>query len=63
MTLYAHPGDKTVVAIETTGSDDALGRDLAMHVAALAPQFPTRDSVSERRRMLSRAATKARQLA
>ena len=44
--LYAHPGDKNVVAIETKGMPEDLGRDLAMHVAALAPQFATRDGVS-----------------
>jgi elongation factor Ts len=48
LTLYAHPGDKTVVVIETTGCDAELGRDLAMHVAALAPQFATRESVSQK---------------
>jgi len=47
-TLYAHPGDKTVVVIETVGCDEALAKDLAMHVAALAPQFASRDAVSEK---------------
>lgn len=47
-TLYAHPGDKTVVVIETVGCDESLAKDLAMHVAALAPQFASRDSVSEK---------------
>jgi elongation factor Ts len=46
LTLYAHPGDKTVVVIETKGMPEDLGKDLAMHVAALAPQFATRDGVS-----------------
>jgi elongation factor Ts len=45
-TLYAHPGDKTVVAIETKGMPADLARDLAMHVAALAPQYATREAVS-----------------
>lgn len=44
--FYAHPGDKTVVAIETVGCDETLAKDLAMHVAALAPQFASRDGVS-----------------
>lgn len=48
LTLYAHPGDKTVVVIETKGCDTALARDLAMHVAALAPMFANRDSVSQK---------------
>ncbi|MGA7992953.1 MAG: translation elongation factor Ts [Thermoanaerobaculia bacterium] len=46
LTLYAHPGDKTVVVIETKGMPEDLSRDLAMHVAALSPQFATRDGVS-----------------
>ena len=45
-TLYAHPGDKTVVLVETKGMPEDLSRDLAMHVAALAPQFANRDGVS-----------------
>lgn len=48
LTLYAHPGDKNVVVIETVGCDETLAKDLAMHVAALAPQFASRDSVSEK---------------
>jgi elongation factor Ts len=47
-TLYAHPGDKTVVVIETKGMPEDLSKDLAMHVAALAPQFANRDGVSAR---------------
>jgi elongation factor Ts len=46
LTLYAHPGDKTVVVIETKGMPGDLSKDLAMHVAALAPQFANRDRVS-----------------
>ncbi len=45
LTIYAHPGDKTVVAIETKGMPEDLGKDLAMHVAALAPQFASREGV------------------
>ncbi len=46
LTIYAHPGDKTVVAIETVGCDEALAKDLAMHVAALSPSYANRDAVS-----------------
>jgi elongation factor Ts len=46
LTHYAHPGDKTVVAIETKGMPEDLARHLAMHIAALAPQFSNRESVS-----------------
>jgi elongation factor Ts len=45
LTLYAHPGDKNVVVLETVGCDETLARDLAMQVAALAPQYATRESV------------------
>jgi elongation factor Ts len=46
LTVYAHPGDKTVVAIETKGMPEDLAKHLAMHIAALAPQFASRESVS-----------------
>jgi elongation factor Ts len=46
LTIYAHPGDKTVVLVETKGMTGDLSKDLAMHVAALAPQFANRDGVS-----------------
>jgi elongation factor Ts len=46
LTVYVHPGDKTVVVIETKGCDPTLARDLAMHTAALSPLFATRDAVS-----------------
>jgi len=46
LTVYAHPGDKTVVVVETKGADAPLAKDLAMHVAALAPQFATREAVA-----------------
>jgi elongation factor Ts len=45
LTLYAHTGDKNVVVLETSGCDESLAKDLAMQVAALAPQWPTRDAV------------------
>jgi elongation factor Ts len=48
LTLYAHPGDKTVVVIETKGMPEDLGKDLAMQVAALTPQFVNREGVSSK---------------
>jgi elongation factor Ts len=48
LSLYAHPGDKTVVAVETVGCDETLAKDIAMHIAALAPQFVSRESVSQK---------------
>jgi elongation factor Ts len=48
LSLYAHPGDKTVVVVETTGCDAELARDLAMQVAALAPSWAVREQVPEK---------------
>ncbi len=45
LTLYAHTGDRNVVVLETFGCDPALAKDLAMQVAALAPQWATREAV------------------
>lgn len=48
LTIYAHPGDKTVAVVETIGCDEALAKDIAMHVVALAPVYTTREGVSEK---------------
>jgi elongation factor Ts len=45
LALYAHPGDKTVVVVETRGCDADLARDLAMQVAALTPLYAVREDV------------------
>ena len=45
LTLYAHPGDKTVVVVETVGCPDDLAKDVAMHVAALTPSYASREDV------------------
>jgi elongation factor Ts len=45
LALYAHPGDKTVVVVETKGCDAELGRDLAMQVAAMTPLYAVREDV------------------
>jgi elongation factor Ts len=63
LTLYAHPGDKTVVVIETKGIPGDLGRHLAMHVAALAPQFASRESVSAKALADEREIARAKALA
>ena len=63
LTVYAHPGDKTVVVVETKGMDGTLGRDLAMHVAALAPQFANRDGVSAKALADEREIARAKALA
>ena len=41
---YVH-GGKIGVLVETTGGDEALARDLAMHVAALNPEYVSADDV------------------
>jgi elongation factor Ts len=41
---YVH-GNKIGVLVDYTGGDDALGKDLAMHVAALKPVAVARDQV------------------
>ncbi len=63
LTLYAHPGDKTVVVVETKGMPEDLGKDLAMHVAALAPQFASRESVSAKALADEREIARAKALA
>ncbi len=45
LTLYVHTGEKNVVVLETVGCDEALAKDLAMQVAALAPLWATREAV------------------
>lgn len=41
---YVH-GGKIGVLVDITGGDEALARDLAMHVAALSPEFISADDV------------------
>lgn len=42
--LYVHDG-KLGTIVEIKGGDDALAKDLAMHIAAMKPEFMTRDQV------------------
>ena len=63
LSLYVHPGDKTVVLVETVGCDDTLARDIAMHVAALAPLYASRDSVSAKALADEREIAKAKAVA
>ena len=46
---YSHLGGKIVTAVEVTGSDkaEALAKDIAMHVAAAAPEFLSPEKVPE----------------
>ena len=41
---YVH-GGKSGVLVDVTGGDDELARDLAMHIAALNPEFVSADDV------------------
>ncbi len=45
---YAHPpANKLGVLVQTRGGNEELGRKLAMHIAASAPQWISRDDVPE----------------
>lgn len=45
--VYSHLGGKIVTAVEITGSskEDAIAKDIAMHVAAAAPEFLSPETV------------------
>ncbi len=47
--VYSHLGGKIVTAAEITGSDkeEALAKDIAMHIAAAAPEYLTPDKVPQ----------------
>lgn len=55
LVTYMHPGDKIGVILSMEAGDEATGRDLAMHVAAMSPRyldaasFPAEAIESERR--------------
>ena len=63
LSLYAHPGDKTVVVVETKGCDAELGRDLAMQVAAMTPLYAVREDVPEKALADEREIAKAKAVA
>lgn len=44
---YVHGGAKIGVLVDLVGGDDALARDLAMHVAAAKPKALSRDGVPQ----------------
>jgi elongation factor Ts len=44
---YVHGGAKIGTLVDLTGGDEALGKDLAMHIAASKPVALSRDAVSE----------------
>ncbi|MFA5939409.1 MAG: translation elongation factor Ts [Sinimarinibacterium sp.] len=39
LVTYMHPGDKIGVILAMDAGDEAIGKDLAMHVAAMSPRF------------------------
>lgn len=47
--IYSHSGGKIVTAVEIDGSDaeEALAKDIAMHIAAAAPEYISPDKVPE----------------
>lgn len=45
LVTYIHPGDKIAVALSLKAGGADLGRDLAMHVAAMSPRFVDAESV------------------
>jgi len=44
---YVHGGAKIGVLLDLSGGDEALARDLAMHIAASKPKAVSRDGVAE----------------
>lgn len=47
--VYSHLGGKILTAVELTGSnsDQALAKDIAMHIAAAAPEYLNPESVPQ----------------
>lgn len=39
LVTYMHPGDKIGVIVAMEAGDEALGKDLAMHIAAMSPRY------------------------
>lgn len=50
LAVYSHSGGKLVTLVEISGSSDVtdLAKDIAMHVAAEAPEFLTHEEIPER---------------
>ena len=46
---YLHQGGQIAALVVLEGADDATAKDVAMHVAAINPEFMTRDDVSQER--------------
>ena len=46
---YLHMGGKIAVLTVVEGADEVAAKDVAMHVAAINPEFMTRDDVSQER--------------
>ncbi|MBD5807312.1 elongation factor Ts [Lactobacillus sp. 0.1XD8-4] len=46
---YLHQGGQIAALVVLEGADEATAKDVAMHVAAINPEFMTRDDVSQER--------------
>lgn len=46
---YLHQGGKIAALVTLQGADEATAKDVAMHVAAINPEFMTKDDVSDER--------------
>jgi len=57
---YVHGGSKIGVLVDVTGGDEALARDLAMHIAAAKPISLSRDEVPEEKVAAERAIAEAK---
>lgn len=44
---YVHPGDRIAVIVALKGGSEELAKDIAMHVAAVNPQFVAPENVSQ----------------
>ncbi len=59
---YIHGGSRIGVLLDLVGGDESLGRDLAMHVAAMKPRALDRSGVSEEEVARERSVAQAKAL-
>lgn len=45
LVTYMHPGDKTGVIVAMAAGEEALAKDLAMHIAAMSPKYLDKDAI------------------
>lgn len=51
---YVHTTLKNAVLVELSGGTEALAKDIAMHIAAMKPEFLSRESIPEEKKVLAR---------